>query len=161
MNAARLLVRALAEPSGVDSLGEGEWTALIAVARAESLIGSLAYRTEGEKLPSNVQAIFEAARRDAEQTKRQALWEAEMARRALASLEVPLILLKGTAYAAAGLAAGIGRSIGDLDILVPADRLDAVESSLLGAGWEWVKAEGYDDLYYWRWMHELPRLIHR
>ncbi len=161
MKAARLLVRALAEPSSVGALGDTEWTALIAVARAESLIGSLGYRLQEVTLPTNVQAIFEAARRDAEQARRQALWEAEMGRRALAPLDVPLILLKGTAYAAAGLDAAVGRSIGDLDIMVPRDRLDDVERALLGAGWEWVKEDAYDSLYYRRWMHELPPLIHR
>jgi hypothetical protein len=84
-----------------------------------------------------------------------------MARRALAPLGVPVILLKGTAYAAAGLEAGIGRSIGDLDIMVPRERIEDVERALLGAGWEWVKEDAYDELYYRRWMHELPPLIHR
>src|SRR3546814_3406600 len=74
---------------------------------------------------------------------------------------VPIILLKGTAYAAAGLKAGIGRSIGDLDIMVPCARLDAVEAGLIAAGWEWVKPDPYDDQYYRRWMHELPPLIHK
>ena len=32
--------------------------------------------------------------------------------------------------------------------------------ALLEAGWEWVKADAYDDAYYRRWMHELPPLIH-
>jgi hypothetical protein len=108
-----------------------------------------------------VEAILEDARRDAEQARRQALWEAEMARRALAPLGVPVVLLKGTAYAAAGLQAGVGRSIGDLDILVPRASLDAVQEALLSAAWEWVKEDAYDDLYYRRWMHELPPLIHR
>jgi hypothetical protein len=71
------------------------------------------------------------------------------------------VLLKGTAFAAAGLLAGRGRSIGDLDILVPRGVLDAVEAALLAAGWEWVKPDPYDDAYYRRWMHELPPLIHR
>ena len=84
-----------------------------------------------------------------------------MARRALAPLAVPVVLLKGTAYAAAGLDAGRGRSIGDLDILVPRAALPDVERALLAAGWEWVKEDAYDDLYYRRWMHELPPLIHR
>ncbi|MDB5709543.1 MAG: hypothetical protein JWL96_1613, partial [Sphingomonas bacterium] len=73
----------------------------------------------------------------------------------------PLVLLKGTAFVAADLMAGRGRSIGDLDILVPRDRLDAVEAALLEAGWEWVKPDPYDDAYYRQWMHELPPLIHR
>jgi hypothetical protein len=108
-----------------------------------------------------VAALFEDARGDAEQARMQALWEAEMARRALAGVDAPVILLKGTAYAAAGLQAGVGRSIGDLDILVPIAALPGVERALLAAGWEWVKEDSYDDLYYRRWMHELPPLIHR
>jgi hypothetical protein len=51
--------------------------------------------------------------------------------------------------------------VGDLDILVPRDALDEVEKAVLGAGWEWVKDEPYDGLYYRTWMHELPPLIHR
>ena len=72
-----------------------------------------------------------------------------------------MILLKGTAYAAAGFSAGIGRSIGDLDILVPHAALPQVEQALLAHGWEWVKEDDYDDLYYRSWMHELPPLIHK
>ena len=90
-----------------------------------------------------------------------ALWEAEMARRALAPIGCPVVLLKGTAFVAAGLSAGQGRAIGDLDILVPRGALAPVEAALLAAGWEWVKPDPYDDAYYRRWMHELPPLIHR
>jgi hypothetical protein len=97
----------------------------------------------------------------AEQGRVAALWEGEMARRALAPLGCPVVLLKGTAFAAAELRAGIGRSIGDLDILVPRTDLARVEGALLAAGWEWVKPDAYDDSYYRRWMHELPPLIHR
>ena len=159
MRDARILVRLLREP---DSSGAvADWTPVIALARAESLIGSLAWRLEGSDLPGRVEALLGAARRDGESARVQALWEAEMARRALAPLGVPVILLKGTAYAAAGLEAGRGRSIGDLDILVPRSALPEVERALLAAGWEWVKEDRYDDLYYRRWMHELPPLIHR
>jgi hypothetical protein len=158
-DAAAQLVRVLAEPAGAADVRD--WTSLIAVARAESLIGSLAFRLKGLTLPPKVEAILEAARRDADHARTQALWEAEMARRALASLGIPVVLLKGTAYAAAGLGAGIGRSIGDLDIMVPRDSLAEVERALLAAGWEWVKEDSYDDLYYRRWMHELPPLIHK
>ena len=161
MKDARSLVQALREPESMAGLPERDWTALIAVARAESLIGSLAYRLQGMRLPAKVEPILEDARLDAGQARRQALWEAEMARRALGALGVPVILLKGTAYAAAGLSPGIGRSIGDLDVMVPRQSLDAVQEALLGAGWEWVKEDAYDDRYYRQWMHELPPLIHR
>ena len=161
MKDARLLVRLLRDPAAAAGVKADQWTPLLAIARAESLIGSLAHRLQGAAVPPRVAAILEDARRDSEQGRRQALWEAEIARRALAPLGVPVILLKGTAYAAAGLSAAEGRSIGDLDIMVPQDRLDAVQETLLAAGWEWVKEDAYDDLYYRRWMHELPPLIHR
>jgi putative nucleotidyltransferase-like protein len=113
-------------------------------------------------VPARVASIFAAARRDAAHARTQALWEAEMARRALAPLGVPTILMKGTAFHAAALDASIGRSVGDLDILVPRARLREVEAALVEAGWEHIKpTDGYDDAYYRRWMHELPPLIHR
>ena len=159
MSGARLLVRALRDPA---SIRDCDWNALVSAARAEQLIGSLAFRMEGLPVPARVDAIFEAARRDAGYQRTQALWEAEMARRALAPLGFPVILMKGTAFHAANLNASTGRSVGDLDILVPKASLDAVESALLEAGWEHVKdTKGYDDDYYRRWMHELPPLIHR
>jgi hypothetical protein len=159
MSGAALLLRALRDPG---SVGDCDWTALISAARAEQLLGSLAVRMEGRAPPPRAAAIFADARREAAHQRTQALWEAEMARRALAPLGVPVILLKGTAFHAAGLEASRGRSVGDLDILVPRDSLTAVEVALLGAGWERMKpAGGYDDAYYRRWMHELPPLIHR
>ena len=159
MNDARLLTRVLADPSRIGEVRD--WTALLCVARAESLGGTLAFRLEDAPVPAKVAAILQDARRDAAQARTQALWEAEMARRALADTDIPVILLKGTAYAAAGLPPALGRSIGDLDILVPRTALPRVEEALLGAGWEWVKENEYDDHYYRTWMHELPPLIHR
>jgi hypothetical protein len=155
---AAAVARLLADPAA--SAEVRDWTAILAAARAESLAGSLAFRLQGLNLPDKVERLLADARAAAEGARTQALWEAEMARRALAPLGVPVILLKGTAYAAADLDAGTGRSIGDLDILVPRGALPNVERALLAAGWEWVKEDPYDDLYYRRWMHELPPLIH-
>jgi hypothetical protein len=156
-----MLARVLADPAESGTLDVEGWTSLIAVARAEQLAGTLAHRVLGLPMPEAAAAILAEARAAAEHSRRAALWEAEMARRALAPLACPVVLLKGTAYVAAGLAAGQGRSIGDLDILVPREALDAVEAALLAHGWEWVKPDPYDDAYYRRWMHELPPLIHR
>ena len=161
MKDARILARALADPASVVGLDADGWTALLTMARAEQLIGTLAMRVDGLSVPGAVKAILADARAAAEHGRRAALWEAEMARRALSSVDCPVILLKGTAFVVAGLSAGQGRSIGDLDILVPQASIDAVEAALLAAGWEWVKPDPYDDVYYRRWMHELPPLIHR
>jgi hypothetical protein len=159
MTDARLLVRLLAEPARAAEVRD--WTALLSLARAESLLGSLGFRLEQAAIPEKAALILADARRDAAFARTQALWEAEMARRALAPSGVPVVLLKGTAYAASGLPAGDGRSIGDLDILVPRASLPDTEAALLAAGWEWVKEDPYDDHYYRSWMHELPPLIHR
>ncbi len=161
VNDARILARALADPGSVVEFDAEGWTALLTMARAEQLIGTLAMRLDGLPMPDGVKVILADARAAAEHGRRAALWEAEMARRALSAVDCPVILLKGTAFVAAGLSAGQGRSIGDLDILVPRASLDAVEAALLAAGWEWVKPDPYDDVYYRRWMHELPPLIHR
>ena len=157
---ARPLVHALRDPATVTGLDESGWNALIAMARAERLIGTLAHRIGDRPVPQAVRAILTDALTDAEREARQALWEADRAAEALAPLDGPVILLKGTAYAAASLSAAQGRFIGDLDILVPRDALPMVEQALFAAGWEWVKSDPYDDAYYRQWMHELPPLIH-
>ncbi|MET0370917.1 MAG: nucleotidyltransferase family protein [Sphingobium sp.] len=158
---ARLLVGVLRDPASVAGLDARRWNALIAAARAERLIGTLAMRLEDMPVPDAVCPILADARLDADREARGALWEADRMRAALAGLGARAVLLKGTAYAAASLRAGEGRFIGDLDILVPRDRLDEVEAALFAAGWEWVKPDPYDDDYYRQWMHELPPMIHR
>lgn len=151
----------LADPSSARTLDTSTWNGIVCTARAERLLASLAWRLDGLALPASVISVLEGAKADAEVGRTMALWEAEMARRALAALDIPVVLLKGTAFAAAGLDAGRGRQIGDLDILVPRRWMDAAEAALLATGWEWVKPDPYDDQYYRRWMHELPPLIHR
>jgi len=156
-----LLARALADPASVATLDSAGWQALLTIARAELLSASLAHRLDGIAKPEAAQRFLDDAKASCAQGRLVALWEVEMARRALGDLGVPVVLLKGSAFIAAGLAAGQGRFVGDLDILVPRADLDRVEAALLGAGWEWVKPDPYDDAYYRRWMHELPPLIHR
>ncbi len=161
MKDARPLATALADPVSALRFSPDDWTSLLAVARAERLDGSLAYRLADLPLPDVVARALEDARAQAAFDRSQALWEVEMARRALSPVGIEPILLKGGAFAFAGLPAGLGRLIGDLDILVPRDRLDAAEAALIRAGFEWVKDNEYDQGYYRRWMHELPPLIHR
>jgi Uncharacterised nucleotidyltransferase len=158
---AMLLVAALRDPSGTTALNADDWTALLTIARAEQLIGTLARRLSGLPVPDAVAGILDEALVNAEYQRRSALWEADCARRALADYPGKIVLLKGTAYAAAGLKASEGRHIGDLDIMVAREGLPQVEAALLAAGWEWVKDDDYDDAYYRDHMHELPPLIHR
>ena len=158
---AMLLVDALRNPATTRNLDAQGWTELLSMARAEQLLGTLAERFKIESVPPKVAEILAEARVNADYLRRSALWEADCARRVLAGFGGKVVLLKGTAYVAAGLKAGEGRSIGDLDILVARDDLPQVEAALLAAGWEWVKPDPYDDAYYRDHMHELPPLIHK
>lgn len=161
MRDAKLLVRALRDPASVEALDSKQWTELISIARAESLIGSLAHRVRNVGVPYRMLAVLRDAVESHDLVRKQALWEADCARRALSDYSGKIVLMKGTAYVAADLDAGVGRSIGDLDIMVERQDLPAVEADLLDAGWEWVKPDPYDDQYYRDHMHELPPLIHR
>lgn len=158
---AVLLARLLVRPQEAAGVRNKEWTGIISAARQERLLATLACRLEGVQVPREVERIFADALVDADRDRRQALWEVDRTKAALGPLGIRVILLKGTAYIAAVLKAGEGRMIGDLDILVPRDRLAEAEAALLAAGWEWVKPDPYDDAYYRRWMHELPPMIHR
>ncbi len=159
---AMLLVDALREPATTRALDANDWTALIAMARAEQLIGTLAERLKSESVPPKVAEILAEARINADYQRRSALWEAECAARALSDYPGKVVLMKGAAYVGADLKAGEGRHIGDLDVLVAREDLPQVEALLLSkGGWEWVKEDAYDDAYYRDHMHELPPLIHK
>lgn len=161
MSAVETLVELLAGRREAATLRPREWDGVIGVARAEALLATLAPIVGDAELPHSVVALFADMRAAAAVATTQSLWEAEMARRALAPHGIEFVLLKGTAYAAAGLACSAGRQIGDLDILVPWHDLARAENALLVAGWEWVKEDAYDDAYYRDHMHELPPLIHK
>jgi len=161
VSAAQTFVDLLAVRRGAASLAPRDWEGVISVARAEAMLATLAHRLEAADLPPTIATLFADQRAAAKVAQAQSLWEAEMARRALASERIEFVLLKGTAYAAAGLSCAEGRQIGDLDILVLGIDIGRAENELLEAGWEWVKSDPYDDSYYREHMHELPPLIHK
>lgn len=160
MSAVRALIDLLSGRRAPEGLNAHDWDGVIGVARAEAMLATLAHHLAAADLPPAVAALFADQCVAATVAQRQALWEAEMARRALVPAGVEFVLLKGTAYAAAGLSCATGRQIGDLDILVPAHEIGRAENALLNAGWEWVKSDPYDDAYYREHMHELPPMIH-
>lgn len=161
MSTVQTFVDLLAGRREATALAPREWDGVIGVARSEAMLATLAHRLKDANLPPSVAALFADQRAAAAVAQQQALWEAEMARRALAPLGIEFVLLKGAAYAAAGMACAAGRQIGDLDILVLASDIRRAENALLNAGWEWVKSDPYDDFYYREHMHELPPLIHK
>jgi hypothetical protein len=142
-----------------------EWDVVLRLARASLLTASLENRVRAAGvlalLPAPVQAQFAAARVLTEANRRGVTWEVNRLVKALEPQGVPVVLLKGAAYALANLPAGNGRLFNDVDILVPRDRLNDVEQALYWHGWITGHHDAYDQRYYREWMHELPPLIHQ
>lgn len=155
------LVAALNNPASVKKLDLVGWSALVTSARAANVLGLLAARLAdaGIAAPApaarHLDAAVQLAARQIESVK----WEVHALQRALGPLGVPVVLLKGAAYAASGLAPSRGRLFGDIDILVPRHALAAVELRLMAAGWTSAKSSVYDQRYYRKWMHELPPML--
>jgi hypothetical protein len=160
---SRRLLEALRSPKSI-GVDYPHWEALIRCAREADLLGTLAWRItqQGElnAVPPAPRAHLVAARiRGAAQlaaTHR----EVREIGKALERLDVPVILLKGAAYALAALPPSHGRLFSDIDILVPKRALADVESALMLAGFATTHLHPYDQRYYRRWMHELPPMRH-
>jgi hypothetical protein len=159
-----VLLTALSDPATAVSFTVEEWDLLLRLARATRLLGRIAVCMEEQGLlaevPHGVVDHFSAAKVFVRHRQQTARWELNRILAALAGSDMPLVLLKGGAYIFAELPPSRGRLLSDVDLLVPRERLDSFEQTLLGHGWESVKLEQYDQRYYRTWMHELPPLSH-
>ncbi|MDB4409862.1 nucleotidyltransferase family protein [Gammaproteobacteria bacterium] len=159
-----ILLTALREPGQMSGFGPGEWDLLLRIGRRTRLLGRLAVVMDEAgkvgQLPASVRDQFTAARVFVSYYQRTARWEINRILAELESSNVPLVLLKGSAYILAELPPSRGRLLSDVDLLVPRGSLDSFEQTLLTHGWESVKLEDYDQRYYRTWMHELPPLRH-
>lgn len=159
-----LLHAVLIEPARGQALGAAEWDLLVRQARHANLLGRLGARLREQawwgELPQKPRNHLQSALVLAERQQQGIRSEVRHLQRIAERVGTPLILLKGAAYVAAGLAAAPGRVFGDVDILVPRSALDAWESELLLNGWTGTALSAYDQRYYRRWMHELPPMQH-
>jgi len=159
-----LLIRVLRDPGIVQGLDDADWDLLLRQADAANLDALLLVLLEDagllDAVPAAPRAHLEWTRAGAAGHARAARYEVRQIGRALAGLGLPLILLKGAAYAMAGLDAGRGRLFSDIDILVPKTRLPEVEAALMMHGWITTHHDAYDQHYYREWMHELPPMQH-
>ena len=159
-----LLIRVLRDPGTVQGLDAAGWDLLLRQADAANLDAYLLVLLEDagllDAVPAAPRAHLEWTRVGAAAHARAARYEVRQIGRALDGLGLPLILLKGAAYAMAGLDAGRGRLFSDIDILVPKARLPEVEAALMMHGWITTHHDAYDQRYYREWMHELPPMQH-
>lgn len=161
---APLLVQVLRRPERMATLGAPAWEMLLRQAGAAGLAATLCLLAEehglADTLPPAARRRLGWARTVWERHVQAVHFELKQVRRALSDTGLPLILLKGTAYMAAGLPAAAGRVFSDIDILVPKEGLDEVESRLMLHGWASTHHDAYDQRYYREWMHELPPMQH-
>ncbi len=159
-----LLLRILRAPEQAAALAPAGWDLLLRQAETANLSATLhdwldQHGVLAQALPqAREQLSWSAvlARRHRQAT----YWEIRLIGRALAGLGLPLLLLKGGAYAAAGLPPAAGRLFSDIDILVPEASLPQVEAALMRHGWAGQQHDAYDQRYYREWMHELPPMSH-
>ena len=157
-----LLLRVLRHTDEARHLTALDWDLLVRQCRHANLLGRLHQRLEaaGVAMPERARNHLLSGTIMAEQQHHSIRREVGHLREALSEIGLPLILLKGAAYVAAGLPAAAGRLFADVDILVPHARLAEVESALMLTGWQSTALDAYDQRYYRRWMHELPAMQH-
>jgi hypothetical protein len=158
----RPLIEALTVPARAADLDESRWDVVIRLARNARLLGVLAHRvaanTDLARLPARVQRHLEAGRLEARFRRQKTLHLLHAIAPLLRGHAGPWVLLKGAAYVAQDLPISQGRLPSDVDLLVQRQALDGIEQVLLAAGWEYEKADPYDQHYYRAWSHELPPL---
>jgi hypothetical protein len=159
-----LVTTVMREPSRLAGLTLAQWEELIREARRANVLSRIALSADElgllARVPSAPRAHLEAARVMAEAQTEAVRREVAYVRKALSAINVDIVLLKGAAYLMAGLPAARGRVFSDVDILVPFDKLGAVENALMVHGWTTTHHNAYDQRYYRQWMHELPPLRH-
>lgn len=157
------LLRALRSPEALVEFSLAQWDRIIPQARAAGLLGRLGAlaRRNGlaQRLPRPVWHALEADMAFADRQAVAVRYELAKLDRALADLGVPVVILKGVAYVAGGLAVGEGRVMSDIDILVPKEAIHQAEAALMLAGWVSGHHDPYDQRYYRQWMHEIPPML--
>ena len=158
------VVHALRHTAEATSWSMADWELVIRQSRQADLLARIGHQLEAlglwESVPGPPRVHLEAARRLGRAQQDEVWREIGHLRDALEPLGLPVLLLKGAAYLAAGLPPAAGRLFSDTDIMVPEARLPEVESALVMNGWMGNHLSDYDQRYYREWMHELPPMEH-
>jgi len=159
-----LLCAAFIDPRTTLELDLPKWDLLIRQARSANVLARLGFLLDeagiSAQTPPQPLMHLKSAQLFFERFTLSLQWEISCIQEALRAVDVPLVFLKGSAYAIAGNNAAKGRSFADVDILVPEDKLQEVEIALIKAGWMTNILDSYDQKYYRQWMHEIPPMRH-
>lgn len=159
-----LLRRCLGDPARTSRLRDADWDLLLRQARRAGLAPRLRHvlgeAGVAENIPACARRHLDSALAVANRHHEVLRWEIARILEAVDEVGAPVVFLKGAAYVAAGLPVATGRIFGDVDILVPREKIEAVEVALMQHGWAPMKINAYDQRYYRQWMHEIPPLEH-
>jgi hypothetical protein len=141
-----------------------QWDLLIRQARSANVLARLGYLFDSagilNQVPAQPHTHIKSTQTYADRFYISMQWEIICIQEALKEINVPLVLLKGSAYFIAENKAAKGRIFSDVDILVPENKLLEVEIALIKAGWMTNRLDPYDQKYYRQWMHEIPPMRH-
>lgn len=164
MTLSPLVLQAFRKPEALTLLSLADWDLLIRQGRRANLLARLHALLDErrllEQIPPEPRRHLEWSRVIADRHLQAIHREVALIQKAVVKAGVPVILLKGAAYAMAKLPPAQGRIFSDIDIMVPKERLNAVEASLMLHGWATTHHDAYDQRYYRIWMHELPPMRH-
>ncbi len=159
-----LLPTLLRQPEDFASLPLEQWDLVVRQARQAGILARICFQLDElgilEQVPEKPRTHLEAARTLALKHERDVRWEVACVRRVLAESGVSIILLKGAAYLLSDLPPARGRLFGDIDFMVPKNRINEIEETLLRSNWLSAEKDDYDQRYYRRWTHQIPPLQH-
>ncbi len=165
MSAARDLVcAALRQPQSLMSLTLGEWDLLVRQARCARLLARIACILDAQgaldAVPHAAQAHLRAAVLLTEAQHADLLRELAFISAALADTDIHPVLLGGSAYVAAAVLSSMGRSLSDIGLLVPVERIAEAEAALMAQGWTTLHHHLDERAFYRRWMVGPPPMLH-
>jgi hypothetical protein len=158
------LLSYLANANVMGRWNDEDFSLLLAEARACGLLERLAHRLLNSRqvdlCSTHLKDQLLAATIHASGFRQDVGRELRHIERSLASVNAPVILLKGASYVLMNFPAANGRIFSDIDILVPKDAIAETEAALMMGGWATGKLDAYDQRYYREWSHEIPPMTH-
>ena len=141
------LVAALLDPERTLTFGLRDWNDVLMLGREHGVLARLGARLAQrgllDAIPYKARAHIRAVTIAVDSSQTAIRWEVNRVVRALAQVDCPIVLLKGSAYVMAGLPAAGGRFVGDLDLMVPREKIEEVERVLAEKGWAPSKMNEY------------------
>lgn len=160
-----LLEDVLAGRRGPQDLDAGDWNRLLLEGRSANMVSRLGSVLEQQANPAQwpqaVRDVIAGSNAWVAYMQMRARHELDLLGQIASDCAYPVVLLKGAAYVLADSVAAKGRSLSDLDVLVPRSELADFEARLQRAGWRFAETlDDYDDFYYRELSHELPPMRH-